>query len=82
MAVSEQTTIGKIDRKAWYDEAKHAGLRPDIVLERIGEIIANLPEAADRVAGRAAKDGIDEAFAQHFAEAIRAEAIRRLAMLR
>src|SRR5207237_6209297 len=63
MAVGGHTTIGEIDRDAWLDEAKRSGLRPELVLERIGETVSAIPHAAERVAARAVSEGIDEAFA-------------------
>ncbi len=81
MAVGGYTTIGEIDREAWFDEAKRAGLRPALVLERVGETVAAIPDAAERVAARAVAEGIDDAFANRFAREIRAQSARRLASL-
>jgi hypothetical protein len=49
--------IGAIDREAWVDEAKRAGLRPELVLERVAETVAAIPDAAARVAACAVAEG-------------------------
>ena len=82
MAVGGYTTIGEIDREAWLDEARRSGLRTNLVLERVGETVSAIPDAADRVAARAVSEGVDDAFAERFVREIRAQSAKRLASLR
>ena len=82
MAIGGHTAIGEIDREAWSDEAKRAGLRANLLLERIGETVSAIPDAAGRVAARAVSEGIDDAFANRFVREIRAQCAKRLAALR
>ena len=82
MAVGGYTTIGEIDREAWFDEARRSGLRTNLVLERVGETVSAIPDAADRVAARAVSEGVDDAFAERFVREIRAQSAKRLASLR
>lgn len=82
MAVGGHTTIGEIDRAAWTDEAKRAGLKPDLVLERVTDIVSSIPGAAERVAERAVLDGIDEGFVNRFTRETRTQSARRLRSLR
>jgi serine/threonine-protein kinase HipA len=82
MAVGGHTRIGEIDREAWVDEAKRAGLRPELVFDRVAETVAAIPDAAERVAAYAVAEGIDSGFVSRFAREIRAQAARRLASLR
>lgn len=82
MAVGGHTTIGEIDRRAWSDEASGAGLRVDLVLDRIREIVAAIPDAAERVAARGVSEGIDAGFADLFVRGIHAQAAKRLARFR
>jgi serine/threonine-protein kinase HipA len=84
MAIGGRTAIGEIDREAWSDEARRAGLRANRVLERVEEIVSAIPDAAVRVVARAVavSEGIDGAFADRFVRDIRAQCAKRLASLR
>jgi len=81
MAIGGHTIIGEIDREAWSDEARRAGLRVNLVLERIAETVSAIPAAARRVAARAVSEGIDDAFANRFVREIRGQCAKRLAAL-
>lgn len=81
MAIGGYTTIGEIGREAWSDEARRAGLRTDLVLERVSETVSAIPDAAERVVARAVSEGIDSAFADRFARVIRTQCAKRLASL-
>jgi serine/threonine-protein kinase HipA len=80
MAVGGRTAIGEIDRGAWSDEAGRAGLRVDLVLDRVHGIILATADAVERVAARGVSEGIDEAFSDRFVRQIRAQAQHRLTL--
>lgn len=81
MAIGGQVRIGAIDRAAWEREARASRLRPTRVLERVTDLIARLPGAAERVVERAIEGGMEPRFATRYLREIRGHAERRLRSL-
>jgi serine/threonine-protein kinase HipA len=81
MAVGGARTIANVTRASWESEARAAGVRPQRVLEVVGETVHAIIDAVDDVASGAAENGIPSRFADRFRAGITAEARRRLASL-
>ena len=72
MAVGGRTSLGRITRAAWAEEAKRQRLNPDRVFTEIEDLLRRIVDAAPAVADSAISNegGIDGKFAARFASRI------------
>jgi serine/threonine-protein kinase HipA len=81
MTIGDRARIGGVDRAAWEREAKLDGLRPARVVERVTELLEQLPRAVELVAARAIAGGMDQQFVTRYVREIRRHSVQRLAAL-
>lgn len=60
MRVGREYRVWKVGRRHWEEMAARAGLDPAPVAERVAAVLAEVPDAVRRAAGRVRADGLDD----------------------
>jgi serine/threonine-protein kinase HipA len=81
MRIGREYHIWKIRRRHWEDLAARCELDPDPVIERIGQLVAEVPAATERAAAEVRSEGVSHDIVERLVAEISAQSRRCLQAL-